>query len=163
MTQLVGLLLPVIAEPWCVIAGGGLCFDDRNYREPDLQVVRRAALPHKLASPGDALLVVAVMSPSTVSTDRVSNPAQYAAAGIPHFWRVEPVARVLVTHGLDGVVYRESGRYTDEVVVEEPGSAALPVGSAAGLTGVCLVAVPNPVAVHGTSAPDETAEVAPSS
>ena len=60
------------------------------------------------------------MSPSSVSTDRVAKPAQFAAAGIPHFWRFEPADSVLWTYRLDGDVYRETGRYTDQVDVEEP-------------------------------------------
>ncbi|MEX2290063.1 MAG: Uma2 family endonuclease [Mycobacteriales bacterium] len=120
VAQLVLLLAPALPEPWVVVAGGGLRFDDRNYRQPDLQVVRRAALAQELAAPGDVLLAVEVMSPSSVSADRVSKPAQYAAAGIPYFWRVELRDPVLVTHALEGTVYRESGRFPEEVVVDEP-------------------------------------------
>ena len=80
----------------------------------------RAALTKKYAAPGDALLAVEVMSPSSVSTDRLVKPNQYAVAGIEHFWRYEPVAGVLITHVLDGDVYRETARFTDEVAVEQP-------------------------------------------
>jgi Uma2 family endonuclease len=65
------------------------------------------------------LLAVEVMSPSSVSNDRVSKPAQYAAAGIPHFWRLEP-GPVLCTYALAGSVYRETGRFTGDVLLEEP-------------------------------------------
>ena len=52
--------------------------------------------------------------------DRLVKPEQYAAAGIPHFWRLEPADRVLLTYALDGAAYRETGRFTDAVAVEEP-------------------------------------------
>ncbi len=34
-------------------------------------------------------LVIEVMSPGSITADQVDKPAEYAAAGIPHFWRVE--------------------------------------------------------------------------
>lgn len=108
-------------DSWCVIPGGGVRFDTRNYREPDLMVIKRDALHSRLADPGDVLLAIEVMSPSSVTTDRLVKPAQYAAAGIPHFWRLElGDAPVLVPHELQGGVYREAGRFHDEVVLEEP-------------------------------------------
>lgn len=36
------------------------------------------------------LLAVEVMSPGSVHEDTVSKPAQYAAAGIVHYWRFDP-------------------------------------------------------------------------
>ena len=60
------------------------------------------------------------MSPRTISTDRVTEPAQYAAAGVPGSWRLELDDRVLVTHVLDGDFYRETGRHTGVAVVEAP-------------------------------------------
>ncbi len=47
--------------------------------------------------PADVLLVVEVVSPSSVTTDRITKPAQYAAAGIPAYWRVEASAAVSLT------------------------------------------------------------------
>lgn len=45
---------------------------------------------------------------------------QYAAAGIPHFWRLELDPLVLVVHRLTGAAYEEVGRFEDEVRVDEP-------------------------------------------
>jgi Uma2 family endonuclease len=114
------LLRGLLGRDWRVLAPGAVEFDVRNWRSPDLLVVRREALQRKYAAPGEALLAVEVMSPSSVSTDRILKPAQFAAAGIPHFWRFEPADGVLCTYRLDGDVYRETGRFDDEVVVEEP-------------------------------------------
>lgn len=114
------LLRGTLSRDWRVLAPGAVEFDVRNWRAPDLLVVRREALRRAYAKPGEALLAVEVMSQSSVSTDRVAKPAQFAAAGIPHFWRFEPAEQVLWTYRLDGDVYRESGRYTDEVDLTEP-------------------------------------------
>ncbi len=120
-SALVTLLTGVLDPQWRALAGGGVRFDSRNYRQPDVLVIARAALDKKLAAPADVLLVVEVMSPSSVSNDRVSKPAQYAGAGIPHFWRLESKAvPVLITHALARDAYRETGRFTEEVVIDAP-------------------------------------------
>ena len=118
--ELSHLLHDALDRQWLVLAPGAVEFDVRNWRSPDLLVVRREALQRKYAEPGEALLAVEVMSPSSVSTDRITKPAQFASAGIEHFWRYEPPTQVLWTYRLDGDVYRETGRYDDEVVLDEP-------------------------------------------
>lgn len=64
---------------------------DPTYLIPDLVVIREEAalLDEDNAKPSDLVLVVEVVSPGSVSTDRILKPAKYAAAGIPNFWRVE--------------------------------------------------------------------------
>ena len=37
----------------------------------------------------DILVAVEIVSPGTGRTDRVTKPAEYAEAGIPHYWLVE--------------------------------------------------------------------------
>jgi Uma2 family endonuclease len=91
-----------------------------DYREPDLAVYRRAASERGRVEPRDVALAIEVMSPGSVSDDRVAKPALYAAAGIPHFWQLELDPLVLVTHALAGDVYRQTGRDDDEVDVERP-------------------------------------------
>ena len=64
----------------------------RQRPEPDLLVVRTAdARDPKMTTyrPADVLLVVEVVSPDSEVRDRERKPQLYAAAGIPHFWRVE--------------------------------------------------------------------------
>jgi Uma2 family endonuclease len=114
------LLHDVLSREWVVLSPGAVEFDVRNWRSPDLLVIRREVLARKYARPGEALLALEVMSPSSISTDRVAKPAQYASAGIPYFWRFEPPTQVLITHELSGEVYRETGRFTDEVALDVP-------------------------------------------
>lgn len=95
----------------------------RNFREPDLVVFRRRALTNSFADAetGDVLLVVEFMSPSSVTDDRVTKPAQYARAGIPHSWRLKQKGPpVLITGVRDGGGYRETGRFVDQVEITEP-------------------------------------------
>lgn len=126
------LLDAALDDSWRVVPAPGVVLDEsrRNYREPDLVVVRRSAMGAWLATAADVLLAVEVMSPSSVTDDRLTKPAQYARAGIADYWRLERGAapasgaaatgRVLITHQLEGDVYRETGRYTDDVAIDEP-------------------------------------------
>lgn len=113
-------LAPALDDSWDVLLGNGVYFDQRNYREPDLYVCRREAVDAGRVHATDVLLAVEVMSPSSVANDRVAKPAQYAAAGIRYFWRIESDPRVLVVHELSEGVYRETGRFEDVVTVTQP-------------------------------------------
>lgn len=58
-------------------------------RRPDI-VVFDANLPNnEPLRPDHCLIVVEVMSPGSVTADRMDKPTEYAASGIAHFWRVE--------------------------------------------------------------------------
>jgi len=88
-------------------------------------VVHAAETPRGRRVPVSAVvMVVEVVSPGSESTDRVLKPLEYAKAGIPHFWRVEPSGDVPVIHTytLDPGqrVYRKTGEFTGTVKVESP-------------------------------------------
>jgi Uma2 family endonuclease len=65
--------------------------------EPDAGLIR-AGIPTPRGVVGyfaaDVGLVVEVVSPSSRTMDRVLKPAQFAAAGVPWYWRVENDPRV---------------------------------------------------------------------
>ncbi|MFI8002006.1 Uma2 family endonuclease [Streptomyces sp. NPDC086010] len=66
--------------------------DARNRPEPDLLVYRAEAdtgAAQTWYAPEDVVLAVEVVSPDSVDRDREVKPRKYAAAGVPHFWRVE--------------------------------------------------------------------------
>lgn len=114
------LLAGAATAEWVVLESPGVNVDRRNYREPDVAVVRRAALDRDALVPSDVVLAVEVMSPGSVANDRLAKPALYASAGIPHFWRVELEPLLLVAHELEGQVYREVARFTEEVITSSP-------------------------------------------
>lgn len=61
-----------------------------DWRIPDIVVVRsHLPLSAHVYEPADVALVVEVVSGSTRRTDRLAKPAEYAAAGLERFWRVE--------------------------------------------------------------------------
>src|ERR1700730_2601763 len=58
-------------------------------RRPDA-VVYDASLPDDaVLRPAQCVLVAEVMSPGSVTTDQTDKPAEYAVAGILHYWRGE--------------------------------------------------------------------------
>ncbi|WP_258036914.1 MULTISPECIES: Uma2 family endonuclease [unclassified Streptomyces] len=66
--------------------------DDSTAPEPDISVIRAEAvkgLRTTRYNAADVLLAVEVVTPDSASRDRDTKPRKYAAAGIPHFWRVE--------------------------------------------------------------------------
>jgi Uma2 family endonuclease len=114
------LLTPALPRAWRATTAQGLYFDARNYRVPDVLVYERAASARGRITPPDVHLAVEVMSPGSVSTDQVTKPWQYAAAGIRHFWRLELDSLLLVAHRLVGSSYEVVGRYEDEVALKTP-------------------------------------------
>ncbi|MFI6129218.1 Uma2 family endonuclease [Micromonospora sp. NPDC051141] len=59
-------------------------------RRPDV-LLHHAVLPPgcRLLRPVDVVLAVEIVSPGTRLVDRFAKPGEYAAAGIPFYWRIE--------------------------------------------------------------------------
>ncbi|OUZ11341.1 hypothetical protein BHE97_05760 [Aeromicrobium sp. PE09-221] len=104
----------------------GIQFGSRHYRQPDVAVVRRDVTPAGLwLAPSDVLLALEVVSPASVTTDRITKPAQYAMWGIEGFWRVETEPELSLTaYALNPCddVYTELGSWGpgETVCVERP-------------------------------------------
>ncbi|RZS32776.1 Uma2 family endonuclease [Herbihabitans rhizosphaerae] len=98
-------------------------------RRPDI-VVFDGDLPNDATLRAEhCSLVVEVMSPGSVITDQTDKPAEYAMAGVPHFWRVEldSSAPTLFRYRLDETtrVYVATGADTGELTVSDPFALAL--------------------------------------
>lgn len=85
-------------------------------RQPDVVVFRSETDLDRLIPVTAVLGVVEVVSPGSESTDRVMKPVEYAAAGIPHFWRLETTGGQFVLHTFEldqaANAYRSTGQYT---------------------------------------------------
>ncbi|MFP5218499.1 MAG: Uma2 family endonuclease [Actinomycetes bacterium] len=119
-SRLVAVLARAAGSERDVIAHGGVYFDQHNYREPDVVVCRRLPRGAARLDARDVELAVEVLSPSSLLNDRVAKPAQYAAAGIPHYWLLDPDAPSLVAHELHDGGYRVAARFDDVVAVQRP-------------------------------------------
>jgi Uma2 family endonuclease len=80
------------------------------YREPDLMVLRDAADPRRQARFWlGADLVVEIVSPDDPERDLVRKRRDYAAAGIPEYWIVDPQQGTISVLRLEGDAYAEHG------------------------------------------------------
>lgn len=84
-----------------------------SYFVPDLFVAHESAMDRGGAAlhPGDVLLVVEVISPSNAGRDLVLKRHEYAAAGIPLYWLVEPRKQTLT------VLVNGPGGYREQATV----------------------------------------------
>lgn len=101
----------------------------RNVPEPDLVVVASEADKDQRQTryrSADVLLAVEVVSPDSEARDRDTKPHKYAAAGIPHFWRVEMTGAhdrpMVCTYEYDPVTraYVATGIHHDQLKITVP-------------------------------------------
>ena len=80
-------------------------------REPDIVFLRPGGPRFRQQYPEGADLVVEVVSggPDDRKRDLVVKPVEYAQAGIPEYWIVDPQERRITVLTLDGKLYREHG------------------------------------------------------
>ncbi|GHG65556.1 Uma2 family endonuclease [Streptomyces griseocarneus] len=106
-----------------------MVIDKRNGPEPDIVVVRAAAVRDRKQTyyqARDVLLAVEVVSPSSEARDYDTKPHKYAAAGIPYFWRVDMTADdeqpLVHVFELDKETraYKPTGTYRDRLKVSVP-------------------------------------------
>lgn len=117
--------VPEGREVW---RGMTVTLDRRNRPEPDLLVVTaQAGTGPKVTycNAEDVSLVIEVVSEESRERDRQVKPRKYAAAGIPHFWRVEGDEEgrpVVHTYELDPATqsYGLTGIHHKQLKLERP-------------------------------------------
>ncbi|WP_375496976.1 Uma2 family endonuclease [uncultured Jatrophihabitans sp.] len=128
------VLLANAAPAWLHVSGSDAGFEfGRSYRKPDLSVLHTSAYrtSRALLDTADLVLAVEIESPSSITTDRITKPAQYAAAGIAHYWRVETDPLRLVTYRLGDGAYAETGAWSvgEVAAIDEPFAAEIDVAA----------------------------------
>jgi Uma2 family endonuclease len=92
-------------------------------RNPDLMVVRFSEeMTTYSYAPADVLLAVEVVSPGSQTVDRLHKPAEYASAGIPHYWRIETMPAIELRAFRLGEAghYETTGVFTGDDAVSTP-------------------------------------------
>ncbi len=121
--RLVMQLGPQLAPEWEVVHETGIKMGDDG-RKPDGGIVRRDAPAgwHEMGLDASGfVLVIEVVSRSSRKNDRFLKPAEYAAAGVPAFWRLEPDPEPrLHVMQLVGDAYQEVQRLTGRGRVSVP-------------------------------------------
>lgn len=102
-----------------------------KFREPDLLLLLDAGDPRN----GErfwtgADLVVEIVSADDPERDLVTKRREYAEAGIPEYWIVNPLDRSVTTLALAEDTYREAGRFVPGELAGSPllPTLAVPVG-----------------------------------
>lgn len=118
-------LLRAEVAPWRTYVESYIDFGEDG-RRPDLVVVDARLNPAKRDPgflPQAVGLVVEVVSRTSRKTDRILKPAEYAASGIPIYWRVEQEPEVVV-HAFRLV----DGAYVATARVDDRGTLPAPWG-----------------------------------
>lgn len=97
--------------------------DNKKYREPDLVYLsneRDRQYPDRSRPPFGADLVMEVVSEGEDARNRdlQQKPIDYAAAGIPEYWIVDPENRTITILSLDGTEYFPRGVFGEGEVAE---------------------------------------------
>jgi Uma2 family endonuclease len=100
----------------------------RNTLEPDAVLLRRPVdYEHHFYEPSQVVLAVEIVSPGTKRRDRLEKPALYAAAGIPHFWRIEQNPLHVFAYDLVDGRYELVADSADELLLTAPFEIKLPI------------------------------------
>jgi Uma2 family endonuclease len=119
-------------DEWVVLQAVEVRINRRRSLTPDVLVVGAEADARAPARfrPREVLLAVEIVSPGSLTMDRVAKPALYAQAGIPYYWRVESDGGIVVhTHRLDpsAEVYVPTGSFDKTLEVAEPWPLRVPI------------------------------------
>lgn len=99
----------------------GVAINHRNTLEPDVLLLRRpVAGDSHYFDAEHVVLAVEVVSAGTRRRDRLEKPADYADAGIPHYWRIEQNPVHVYAYDLVDGRYELVADSADELVVDKP-------------------------------------------
>jgi Uma2 family endonuclease len=108
---------------WWIFVEVDVAFGPHDVVRPDLAGWRRERLPR----PGTIRpieiapdWVCEILSPATAARDPVYKRHLYARAGVPHYWLIDPDARVLEALALQQDAWLEVGVYDDQSTVRNP-------------------------------------------
>ncbi|WP_327032950.1 Uma2 family endonuclease [Micromonospora ureilytica] len=99
----------------------GVALNHRNTLEPDVVLLRRPLVgTSHYFDAEQVMLAVEVVSPGTRRRDRLEKPADYADAGIPHYWRIEQNPVHVYAYDLVDGRYELAADSAEELIVAKP-------------------------------------------
>ena len=108
---------------WWIFVEVDIALGRHDIVRPDLSGWRKERLP----KPGSVRpievapdWVCEILSPATAARDRVHKRNLYARASVPHYWLIDPAARVLEALSLRDGAWLELGVYGDESTARIP-------------------------------------------
>jgi Uma2 family endonuclease len=115
---------PVGYEPGTAV---GVATGFKNSLEPDVVLLRDPVMDSHFFDAEQVVIAVEVVSPGTKKRDRLLKPVEYAAAGVPHLWRIEQNPVHVFAYDLVGDQYRLAADSADELVLTAPFEIRLPI------------------------------------
>lgn len=131
--RLAAMLDEQLPDDLTAVASVGVVVDPKfppTARIPDISILPWARAEQPRFEAEHVLLAVEILSPSTRRTDRIVKAAEYASAGIPHYWIVELGPPITLTGFLlvDGA-YDEVVRTTGTVETSVPAPVRIDVST----------------------------------
>ena len=118
--------LPAGYEPQLAV---GVVVDHRRTLEPDALVLHGPVdLEHHFYDAEQVVIAIEIVSPGTRKRDRLQKPSLYAAAGVPHYWRIEQDPVHVYAYDLVDGVYQLVADSADRLVLTAPFDIDLPIG-----------------------------------
>jgi len=122
----------VCPDEYYVTQGVEIRISRRRSLTPDVLVTTAQAASRNPShyQPHEVVLAVEIVSPGSVTLDRVTKPALFAQVEIPFYWRIETEHGIVVhTHQLDvaAQVYRPTGTFDELIETDQPWPIRLPV------------------------------------
>ena len=117
--------LPGGFEPQLAV---GVVTGYRNTLEPDAVILHSPVdLGHHFFEADQVVVSIEIVSPGTKRRDRFEKPALYAAAGIPHYWRIEQNPVHVFAYDLVDGKYVPAADSDKELVLASPFEVRLPI------------------------------------
>ncbi|MFI5932778.1 Uma2 family endonuclease [Actinoplanes sp. NPDC051494] len=115
-------------DTFLAVTAVGVAVGMRDSLEPDVLLLRQpVASGNHYVLPSQVVIAVEIVSPGTRRRDRLEKPALYAAAGIPHFWRIEQDPLRVFAYDLVDGRYEAAGEAGAELVLSAPFEIKLPI------------------------------------
>ena len=106
----------------------GILVSHRDSFEPDVVLLRRPVDDtNHYYDARQVVVAVEVVSPGTKRRDRLAKPAEYAAAGIPHYWRIEQDPIHVFAYDLVKGRYELVADSDEELILKAPFEIRLPI------------------------------------
>jgi Uma2 family endonuclease len=105
----------------------GVATGFKNSLEPDVVLLHEPVANSHFFDAEQVAIAVEVVSPGTRKRDRLLKPVEYAAAGVPHLWRIEQDPVHVFAYDLDQLSYQLVADSADELVLTAPFEIRLPI------------------------------------
>jgi Uma2 family endonuclease len=108
--------------------GLGVAIDLKNTFEPDVLLIERPVEDdNHFVTADQVVIAVEIVSRGTQTRDRLVRPAEFAAAGIRHYWRIEQNPVHVFAYDLVGRPHEPVADSTEELVLNAPFDIKIPI------------------------------------